>query len=95
MHNPGILACFKLSSGEAVYSERLPAGVNAAASPILTPENRLYFAGAGKSVVIPVGPRFEITATNELNDGSSASPAVANGRIYLKGGRYLYCIGKK
>jgi hypothetical protein len=69
--------------------------VDAASSPILTPEGRLYFATAGKSVVIAAGPKFEILATNDLGDGSPASPAVANGRLYLKGARHLYCIGKK
>jgi len=95
VHNPGILKCFKLATGEVAYSERLPQGVHSSASPVLTPENRLYFAGGGKSVVIPVGPKFEVQASSDLNDGSPASPAVANGRLYIKGARYLYCIGKK
>jgi hypothetical protein len=30
-----------------------------------------------------------------LGDPSQASPAVADGRIFLRGGRNLYCIGKK
>jgi outer membrane protein assembly factor BamB len=95
VHNPGILKCFDLSNGERVYSERLPNGVNSSASPVLTADNRLYFAGGGKSVVLPVGPKYEAIGTGDLNDGGAASPAVANGRLYLKGAKYLYCIGKK
>jgi hypothetical protein len=38
---------------------------------------------------------LDILATNELGDGSEASPAVADGRIFLKGRQHLYCIGKK
>jgi outer membrane protein assembly factor BamB len=95
VHNPGVLKCFALKTGERVYSERLPAGVNPAASPILTADNRLYFAGGGKSVVVAVGPNFEILGTSDLKDDSAASPAVASGRLYIKGGKYLYCVGKK
>jgi outer membrane protein assembly factor BamB len=95
VHNPGILKCIALGSGERLYSERLPNGLNPSSSPVLTADNRLYFATGGKSVVVPVGPKYETLAANDLGDGGSASPAVANGRIYLKGTKYLYCIGKK
>jgi outer membrane protein assembly factor BamB len=95
IHSPGILKCLRLSDGEVVYSERLPSGIELAASPILTPEKNLLFASGGKSIVVPAGPTFEIAATSELNDASPASPAAAGGRIYIKGAKYLYCIGSK
>ena len=94
VHNPGILRCFALETGEEVFVERLPNGANASASPVLTADGRLYFVSGGKSVVLPVGPKFEPLATNDLGDGGPASPAVANGCLYVKGNRYLYCIGK-
>ena len=77
-----------------MYAARLPDGVNTSASPVATADGRLYFAGGGKSVVLTVGPKFEVLATNDLGDGSAASPAIADGRLYLKGGRNLYCIGR-
>jgi outer membrane protein assembly factor BamB len=95
MHQPGILKCWKLSDGSQVYSERLPMGVDHAASPFVTPEGRLYFASGGKSAVVAAGPKFEVLATNDLADPGRASAAVAGGRIYIKGGKNLYCIGKK
>jgi len=61
----------------------------------VTAEGRIYFASGGKSVVIAAGPKFELLATNDLGDPSKASAAVADGRIYIKGGRNLYCIGEK
>jgi outer membrane protein assembly factor BamB len=94
LHNPGVLKCFELATGAQVFAERL-AGVNAATSPVATADGRLYFAGAGKSMVLGVGPRFEVLATNELGDDSPASPAVADGCLYLKGSRNLYRIGKR
>jgi hypothetical protein len=32
---------------------------------------------------------------HDLGDGSQASPAVPEACIYLKGRRYLYCVGGK
>lgn len=94
LHSPGVLSCRKWADGTEVYRERLQ-GVDPAISPFTTPEGRIYCVGAGKSVVVKAGPKFELLAQNDLGDPSRASPAVAGGRIYIKGGRYLFCIGKK
>ena len=66
-----------------------------AISPFATTDGRIYCVGAGKSYVIQAGPKFEILAQNDLGDPNRSSPAVAGGRIYVKGGRYLFCIGKR
>ena len=95
VHNPGILKCWNLADGKLVYSERLPNGVDHAASPIVTPEGRIYFASGGKSAIIAAGPKYEVLATNDLADPSRTSPAIANGRIYIKGGKNLFCVGTK
>jgi len=94
VHNPGVLKCIEMATGKVIYSERMPKGVHSSASPVLMPENRLYFAGGGTSAIIPVGPKFQVLASNDLEDSGAASPAVANGRLYIKGTRYLWCIGK-
>tara|TARA_R110002110_G_scaffold242378_2_gene458793 strand:- start:147 stop:386 length:240 start_codon:yes stop_codon:yes gene_type:complete len=55
----------------------------------------IYFASAGKTVVIQAGPKLEILAESDLGDPSLATAAVANGRIFLKGKAFLYAIGNK
>jgi outer membrane protein assembly factor BamB len=94
LHSPGVVECRNMSTGELVFSERLE-GVEPAASPVATPDGRVYFATAGKSYVLKAGPRPEVLGRSDLGDPSRASPAVAGGRLFLKGGRYLYCIGNK
>lgn len=91
LHSPETLKCLRMSSGETVYSERLP-GVSVLSSPIAAGD-RIYCASAGKSYVITAGPKPEILAVNDLGDKSPASPAVAQGKIILKGGRWLFCVG--
>jgi len=92
--NPGIIKCWKLADGELVYEERLTR-VSPCSSPIATPDGRIYIAGSSRSYVIKAGPRMEILATNDLNDGPGyTTPAVSDGRIFIKGKAYLWCIGK-
>jgi outer membrane protein assembly factor BamB len=92
---PDLLLCWKLSTGEEVFAERLE-GISLLASPVATADGRVYFAGAGKSYVIQAGPKLEVLARNDLGGGNTgASPAVANGRIYIRDREFLYCIGKK
>ena len=93
LHDPGILKCWTLATGEIVFSERLE-GVASACSPFTTPDGRIYLASAGKTYVVKAGPKLEVLAVNDLGDGGEASAAVAGGRIYFKGRQYLYCIGK-
>jgi outer membrane protein assembly factor BamB len=92
--DPEMLRCWKLADGEEVFTERLP-GVSTACSPFTTPEGRIYFASAGKSYVVKAGAKLEVLAVNDLGDGSQASSAVAEGCIFLKGRKRLYCIGHK
>lgn len=94
LHDPGVLKCWKLTTGEQVYAERLQ-DVSTASSPIATPEGRIYLASGGKSYVVQAGPEFKLLATNNLGDASKSSPAVSGGRIFIKGGHFLYCIGGK
>jgi outer membrane protein assembly factor BamB len=94
LHNPNVLKCFALSTGAVAYAERLE-GVTGWASPVATADGRLYFASGGKSVVVKAGPAFEVLGTGDLGDPNHASPAVADGRLYLKGRQRLFCIGRK
>jgi len=94
LHSPGTLTCRKLSDGEVVYQERLT-GAATASSPIATADGRIYCASAGKSFVVQSGPTFKLLATSDLDDASQASPAVADGRLFLKGSKWLWCVGAK
>ena len=90
----GNLACWRWTNGELVFKERLD-GADSAVSPFASADGRIYFASANKSYVLKAGPTLDVLAVNTLGDASRASPAVAAGRIYLRGGRILWCIGTK
>jgi outer membrane protein assembly factor BamB len=104
VHKPGILHCWKLSTGELLYAKRLE-GITNLASPVSTADGRVYFLSSARSYVIKAGPTLEVLAKNDLGGyggNNGPSPAIANGRIYVRdaepagpSGAFLYCIGKK
>ena len=75
--------------------QRLDAVPNVFASPVGA-AGRVYIPGReGETLVIKHGPKFEVLATNSLDDGFDASPALVDGEIYLRGYKSLYCIAAK
>jgi len=96
--NNEMIRCFKVDTGEELYTQRTPK-ITPSSSPIVSPDGRIYFASPRTSYVLKAGPTYELLATNELEvEGGSqdyTTPAVANGRIYIKGRHNLWCIGKK
>ncbi len=93
--NSGVLTSFDARTGQRRYGpERLRGVRNVYASPVIA-DRRLYVTSRdGTTVVLAAGPTFEVLATNTLDDGFDASPAIVDGEIYLRGQRYLYCIAE-
>jgi len=91
---PGVVICRRLSDGEEVYRERLEK-LSFLASPIATADGRVYFVSTGKSYVLKVGPKFEVIGGGDLGGwGNGSSPAVSNGRIFVRDFNFLWCLGK-
>jgi hypothetical protein len=44
--------------------------------------------------VYPAAPAFKLLAKNSLGEGVRATPAVSNGRLFIRGDQHLFCIGK-
>jgi outer membrane protein assembly factor BamB len=43
--------------------------------------------------VVKPGKELHVSAENELGEICSASPAISQGRIYLRGEKHLWAIG--
>jgi outer membrane protein assembly factor BamB len=91
--NSGILSAFDAKSGKPHYqNQRLEGVPNVFSSPV-SARGRVYFSGQeGSTIVIKAGPAYEVLATNHLDDGFDASPALVDGEMFLRGRKYLYAI---
>ena len=91
--NSGLLSAHNARTGRRHYGPvRLPGIRSIYASPVAA-AGRIYVAGrAGATAVIAAGQTFRVLATNRLEEGFDASPAVAGGAIYLRGRHSLYSI---
>ena len=93
--NSGIVSAFDAETGVPHYQNQRLAGLaNVFSSPVAA-QGRLYFTGRdGTTVVVRSGAEFDVLATNTLDDGFDASPALVDNVIYLRGYRYLYAISE-
>lgn len=88
----GIANCHDAKTGEPKWSERLVGDHKP--SP-LAADGKIYFLSlAGRCTVVAAAPKFQKLAENQVDDAATASLAIADGHIYLRGKKALYCIGK-
>jgi outer membrane protein assembly factor BamB len=86
----GILVCLELASGKEVWSERIDGAFSG--SPICI-EDRLYcVTETGEVVVLNAGRAFKELGRTPLGDDCHATPAVANGHLYLRTFHHLFAI---
>ncbi len=93
--NSGILTALDAKTGKAHYGPvRLEGIFEIYASPVAV-NGRVYILGRdGTGLVLDNGPELEILATNSLDDGFDASPAIVGDEMYLRGYHHLYRISE-
>jgi len=94
VNDQGLASCRVAATGQEVWTERLGAAVSA--SPVLIDGNIYVVSESGTVYVFAAAPTFKLVARNKVGDQEQifASPAVADSRLYIRGAKCLYCIGK-
>jgi len=89
----GLLTCADLKDGKKVWEKDFEMEVQS--SPAIV-GSRLFVVGTkGVAVVVEAGREFQEIARSQLADQFLASPAFADGRMYLRGETNLWCLGQK
>jgi outer membrane protein assembly factor BamB len=89
----GIVNCADAATGKPLWSARLEGEF--AASPLVA-DGKLYVVSEdGTTTVLRAGGKAEVLGTNALGEKILASPVAANGALYLRSDRHLYCIAEK
>jgi len=91
-NNP-VISCYEAKTGKANFVQQRLADIKGVYASPVGAADRVYFVGRnGVTAVIKNSGTLEILATNSLDDGFDASPAIVGDEMYLKGRASLYCI---
>jgi outer membrane protein assembly factor BamB len=89
----GVVTCLDAKTGTEIWTERLKGRFSA--SPLFA-EGRLYFFSEdGPAYVVEVNRKWKLLATNPLDAGCMASPAVAGKSLIVRSKTHLYCLKLK
>ncbi len=90
----GIATCLDARDGRSLWQKRLPGPHTA--SPIAA-DGKVYFVSEqGTTTVLRSGTDdYTEIARNELEEPVFASPAISQGRLFIRTTKRLYCIGEK
>jgi outer membrane protein assembly factor BamB len=86
----GVASCLEALTGHLVWQQRLDGQFSA--SPIYAGGSIYFFNQEGKSFVMAPGRVARVLAINQLADGCMASPAVADGALFIRTRTHLYRI---
>jgi outer membrane protein assembly factor BamB len=90
INDVGVATCLEAKTGTLVWKSRLPGEYSA--SPLLAGDRIYFFNEDGKATVIDAGREFKVLGENLLDNGFMASPAVADGALFLRTKTDLYRI---
>jgi outer membrane protein assembly factor BamB len=94
VQNGGIVFARDAKTGELVYSGRAGAAGYYYSSPVAA-DNKIYIASEeGVVVVLDGGAELKVLARNKLDGAIMATPAIVDGKIYVRTENTLYAFGR-
>ncbi len=89
----GIGTCLNVETGESIWQKRFPGRFTA--SPIAAEGNIYFIDESGTTTVVDASANeYREVAKNPLGEPVFASPAISQGRLFIRTTRHLFCIGK-
>ena len=96
VNDKGMALCCELNTGKMVYNERMAEAVSS--SPVLVDGRMIAVDEKGRLFVVDpgIGGRKPVVLSRvELGEGVIASPAVGDGKLWVRGEKHLFCIGTR
>jgi outer membrane protein assembly factor BamB len=91
----GYLTCYEARTGKVVYGKQNLGTRNTITASPIAGDGKIYIQTEdGECYVVKQGPEFEILTVNKLDEVFCASPAISGGKLFLRGRKHLYCVGK-
>jgi len=95
INDSGILLSFDPANGNVLKQGRLHGAIDKYFSSPVAADDKVFLIGQGGQVsVVKATGDWEVLAVNELDDECYATPAIADGRLYIRTRSALYAFGK-
>jgi outer membrane protein assembly factor BamB len=95
INDSGILVSFDPATGNVLKQGRLHGAIDKYFSSPVAADDKVFLIGQGGQVsVLKAAGEWEVMAVNELDDECYATPAIADGRLYIRTRSALYAFGK-
>ncbi|HLX42079.1 MAG TPA: PQQ-binding-like beta-propeller repeat protein [Bryobacteraceae bacterium] len=96
INDTGVLTTLNASTGEVYKQARLRGTSDRYYASPVAADGKVFIAGnSGVVAVLKAGGDQELLAANKLDEDIFATPAIADGRIYVRTVAGLYCFGGK
>ena len=91
-----VATCFDATSGKTMWQERLGVAKREgfSASPVVVDGKVFFTNDDGETFVLRAGPKFELLHVNNIGESTLASPALVDGRWYIRTAQHLFAIGR-
>jgi outer membrane protein assembly factor BamB len=95
INDSGILISFDPVTGNVIKQGRLHGAIDKYFASPVAADDKIFLIGQGGQVsVLKAAGDWEVLKVNELDDECYATPAIADGRIYIRTRSALYSFGK-
>lgn len=95
INDSGILISFDPTTGNVIKQGRLHGAIDKYFSSPVAADDKVFLIGQGGQVsVLKAAGEWEVISVNELDDEVYATPAIADGHIYIRTRSALYSFGK-
>ena len=91
-----IVTSFEAATDKVLWQGRLGVAQREgfSASPVVAGGKIFFTNDQGETFVLRAGPAFELLHTNNIGENTLASPALVDGRWYIRTDQHLFAIGK-
>lgn len=93
-NDSGMMTAFRAKDGSVLY-DRERVGGEFYCSPVAIGDRIVSVSRTGEIMVAGAGKTFEMLGKADLGEDFNATPAVANGRLYLRTTTHLICVAGK
>ena len=89
----GIITSVDPTTGRILKEGRSPGGMGEYFASPVAADGKVFLANTeGKITVLKAGAEWQVLAVNQIEEGLSATPALSDGRVYIRTRNSIFCF---